>query len=84
MLIVEKLFNAKKHYPIPPSNSTVRLEFHTWCIFPGVLDYINVFKNSWHVFCFCKVVLRAEPCSGLFGFDRKYLPQAVGNRLLNS
>ena len=25
--------------------------------FPGVLDYINIFKNSFHVFCFCKVVL---------------------------
>ena len=28
--------------------------------FPGVLDYINVFKNSLHVFCFCKVVLQEQ------------------------
>ena len=60
MLTVQKLFNAKKHNPTPPSNSTVRLEFHTWCIFPGVLDYINIFKNSWNVFCFCKVVLQEQ------------------------
>ena len=27
---------------------------------PGVLDYINVFKNSLHVFCFCKVELQEQ------------------------
>ena len=27
---------------------------------PGVLDYINVFKNSLHVFHFCKVVLQEQ------------------------
>ena len=27
---------------------------------PDVLDYINVFKNSLHVFCFCKVVLQEQ------------------------
>ena len=28
--------------------------------FPGVLDYITIFKNSLHVFCFCKVVLQEQ------------------------
>ena len=28
--------------------------------FSDVLDYINVFKNSLHVFCFCKVVLQEQ------------------------
>ena len=28
--------------------------------FPGVSDYITIFKNSLHVFCFCKVVLQEQ------------------------
>ena len=28
--------------------------------FPGVLDYITIFKKSLHVFCFCKAVLQEQ------------------------
>ena len=55
LLIVQKLLNTEKHNPTP-SNSTVHSDFHTWC----VSDYITIFKNSLHAFCFCKVVLQEQ------------------------
>ena len=53
------LLNTKNHNPTP-SNSTVHSDFHHGVYFPGVLDYITIFKNSLHVFCFCKAVLQEQ------------------------
>ena len=40
----------------------VILRFRELCgvYFSDVLDYINIFKNSLHVFCFCKFVLQEQ------------------------
>ena len=49
--------------------------------FPCVLDYITIFKNSLHVFCFCKVVLQEQKhIQGLLVLTENIYP----NRLLNS
>ena len=43
--------------------------------FPGVLDYITIFKNSLHVFCFCKVVLQEQKhIQGFLGLTEMFYP----------
>ena len=47
--------------------------------FPGVLDYITIFKNSLHVFCFCKVVLQEQKhIQGFLGLTEMFYPWRSG------
>ena len=44
--------------------------------FPGVLDYITIFKNSLHVVCLCKVVLQEkEHIQGYLFFTENIYPR---------
>ena len=60
LLIVQKLLYIPKNITLPQViQLSIQISMHG-IYFPGVLDYITIFKNILHVFCFCKVVVQVQ------------------------